>query len=233
MKKLLFLVTLLCHYFVFTQNEGIEVIYKTVSKYDISKLELSSSLNANQLEYTKKLKSQMEEISYILRATVDQSIFETVYQMQTGDKSSPLAEYEKNQKFYIDKEKSIEGKNFQGEQLLIIEKPYNQNWKIVDEETEILGFKCKKAELTYKEANQEFNIIAWFAPAINYNYGPKGFHGLPGLILKIERNNVLIYEAIELKEKKNLLITVPYRGKKITREEFDQRMLDIINMMKQ
>lgn len=233
MKNLLFLVTLLCHYFVLTQNEGIEVIYKTVSKYDISKLEQGSSLSANQLEYTKKLKSQMEDISYILRATVDESIFESIYQMQIGGKSNPLAEYEKNHKFYIDKEKFIEGKNFQGEQLLIVEKPNNQNWKIIDEEIEILGYNCKKAILTYTEADQEFNISAWFAPAINYNYGPKGFHGLPGFILKIERNDVLIYEATEVKEKNNLLITEPYRGKKITRGEFDKRMLDIINMMKQ
>lgn len=233
MNKIFFYIFLLCPCLVISQNKGIEVTYKTISNYDISQLDKDPSIDSFKLEYAKRLKANYEEMTYVLKASKQESIFETIDQLQIGYNDNSIAKIEKNQKHYVNDDEYIFQTNFQGQDLLIIENSFSQDWKIVDEEIEILGFNCKKAILTYTEADQEFNISAWFAPAINYNYGPKGFHGLPGLILKIERNDVLIYEATELKEKKNLLITVPYRGKKITREEFDKRMLDIINMMKQ
>jgi len=233
MKQLTFLFLLLCHCLVLSQGEGIEVTFKTISKLDISKLENDPSVNKAQLEYSRKLKSQMEEMQYTLKALKEESSFETLYQIPIGRKINPIAQHQKNQKFYVNNTEYIEAIDFQGQDLLIIEKPFKKEWKLLPETSNVLGYNCKKAELTYKEAGEEFHILAWFAPDINYNFGPKGFHGLPGLILKLERNDVLIFEATKIEPKKNLIVTKPYRGKRTTREAFDNRMLAIIKKMSQ
>ncbi len=229
--KILFLLLFNC--FAYSQSDGIKVKYKTVSNYDISKLENDPTIDTYKLDYAKKLKSYNEEMTYTLKASRQESIFETIYQMDIGAEINPIANFERDQKFYINTEEYIEAKNFQGEDLLISEDSYKQNWKIVSGNIEVLGIQCKKASLTYKEADNEMSIIAWFAPNLNYSFGPKGFHGLPGLILKIERNDVLILEATEIKDIKSLFITKPYKGKRITRESFNNRMLAIIEKMKQ
>tara|TARA_R110000868_G_scaffold397808_2_gene670681 strand:- start:105 stop:923 length:819 start_codon:yes stop_codon:yes gene_type:complete len=67
---------------------------------------------------------------------------------------------------------------------------YNQNlekfeWKLQEEQKEILGYNCKKA--TTEFAGRTY--VAWYATEISIADGPYKFHGLPGLILSIYDTN--------------------------------------------
>ena len=74
-------------------------------------------------------------------------------------------------------------------------------WEILDDTLTILGYKCQKATINYKQES----YTAWFTAKLPYNAGPDIFRGLPGLILKV--SNLIGskgYEAIE--------IQLPYKG---------------------
>ena len=52
-------------------------------------------------------------------------------------------------------------------------------------------------------------------------FGPIGYAGLPGVILELEARNYKYYATkINLNPKKEIKITKPTKGKKVTQEEF-------------
>ncbi|MDQ0592003.1 GLPGLI family protein [Chryseobacterium ginsenosidimutans] len=56
------------------------------------------------------------------------------------------------------------------------------NWKITNEKTKILNYNAQKAQLDF--AGRKW--IAWFTTEIPIPDGPYKFHGLPGLIVKVD-----------------------------------------------
>lgn len=60
-----------------------------------------------------------------------------------------------------------------------------QNWIIEKETDEIIGFSVQKATLDFGGRKW----IAWFTNEISFQDGPYKFHGLPGLIVKVEDIN--------------------------------------------
>lgn len=76
-----------------------------------------------------------------------------------------------------------------------------ESWEILNDTLTILGFKCQKATINYKQDK----FYAWFTTQLPYNAGPDYFRGLPGLILKVSNSyGNLGYEAIEIQS--------PYKG---------------------
>ena len=63
-------------------------------------------------------------------------------------------------------------------------------------------------------------VAIWYCPSIPFNFGPKGYTGLPGLILELQVRNITWGATkIELSnENKN--IEKPTKGKLITEEEY-------------
>ena len=57
-------------------------------------------------------------------------------------------------------------------------------WKLTEEQKEILGYSCRKA--TTKFAGREY--VAWYTTDISVSDGPYKFQGLPGLILSVYDN---------------------------------------------
>lgn len=78
-----------------------------------------------------------------------------------------------------------------------------QNWTILHNSFyEILGYHCICAKTTFR--GREY--IAYFAPDIPLSYGPWKFHGLPGLILKIEEaSQKFIWEAIGIEKRRSFI----------------------------
>jgi GLPGLI family protein len=54
-------------------------------------------------------------------------------------------------------------------------------WQLKNDTTSIMGYKVQKATCKFGGRNW----IAWFCPDLPYNDGPYKFHGLPGLIVKV------------------------------------------------
>lgn len=67
-------------------------------------------------------------------------------------------------------------------------------WEITSEQKVIHGLNCFKAETTFRCKD----YVAWFTPEIPVNAGPFVFHGLPGLIIRLEVKDEDKY--FELKE---------------------------------
>lgn len=103
------------------------------------------------------------------------------------------------------------------------------NWQITRESKEILGVKVQKATSWDKEKGVE--LIAWYAPKLNFKNGPDNYWGLPGLILEIKvtlhfednTEHYMTYIAREIEAlKSNYKIKPPSKGIAVTQDEFEK-----------
>ena len=126
----------------------------------------------------------------------------------------------------------------------------NPNWKLIDETKKIGDYTCHKAELlipvteretqaykTYLEKTakskktsllggmdepKEKVVTAWYTPEIPVSLGPSNYWGLPGLILEVnEEKVVLLCSKVTLNSKSNFKIKQPDNGKAVNQKEFD------------
>lgn len=97
-----------------------------------------------------------------------------------------------------DLEKLIYKRDVEGEKSLTLNE--DVEWEI-GEETKYVGeYKVTKASATRKMGSYEEKIVAWFTRELPYSFGPIGYNGLPGLILEMNRDNV-VFTFKELQEK--------------------------------
>lgn len=80
--------------------------------------------------------------------------------------------------------------------LIIQESLPNFKWEILSDTLNILNFRAQKARVNFR--GREY--FAWFTTDIKISDGPYKFHGLPGLILKIEStDHKYTFEAYSLR----------------------------------
>ena len=119
----------------------------------------------------------------------------------------------------IEREENYRESSTLGELMLIeIE---SKKWQITQESKTIGNYLCYKA-IDINSRNTKMKSIAWFTPLIPISFGPKEYSGLPGLILELQEDNLIITAtkiSIKQKEKKN--IKQPKNGKKVTLKEYD------------
>ena len=106
------------------------------------------------------------------------------------------------------------------------------NWYLTNEKKIIDGYECYKATSEYVVINPkgEFRhpVVAWYCPQIPYSFGPKGYNGLPGLILELQVRNVTFgVESIVFKSEKDFEINK--KSMKILNEEEFKKALDKFN----
>lgn len=96
-------------------------------------------------------------------------------------------------------------------------------WKISNESKKIGDYLCYKAiAIVENHLNVKSEIIAWFAPELPFQFGPKNYGGLPGLILAIiERGHYFYAKKIILSNEEEIIM-VPSKGKKVSKEEFNE-----------
>src|SRR5690606_2578906 len=126
----------------------------------------------------------------------------------------------------------IEERTFANRTFLIFDSLQSINWKITREKKEFLGFECYKATATLEDGT---DILAWYAPKLNFKTGPDRFWGLPGLILEVETQLAVnekeiqkaVYRAIKLDIlKSNYTISKPTKGEVVTEEEYQNFVND-------
>ncbi|MFG4001276.1 GLPGLI family protein [Flavobacterium aquidurense] len=122
---------------------------------------------------------------------------------------------------YYDRKKKISvNENNQG---VLLEDKFDKVWEISTESKTIQNYLCYKATyIKYYVKNENTTsrvITAWFAPSLPYSFGPKGYNGLPGLVLELnEKDIVLFVDTITIQEKP-IEIKFP-KGKIITEEDY-------------
>lgn len=99
------------------------------------------------------------------------------------------------------------------------------NGKLQKNKKKIGKFNCYKATATIERENSngKFNqhILAWFTPEIPFNFGPKEYSGLPGLIIELIPGENVGYRLIAIKKEKYKKIEMPTLGKKMSFDEFN------------
>ena len=202
---------LICNQNSFAQS--IEVTY--AEKKDVSH-ELETQSNPQVKAILESLAK--EEVFYKLQFSNGTSIYskiesksepnESIIRMNDGS-----YQCYKNQK----NSKVIEQNNILNKQFLIHEDLAALEWKILDETETIADYKVKKAVTNINGKK----VLVWFTEDIAINDGPRGYWGLPGLILKVVGNGKII-ETKNIKVLPNkLTIEEPTEGKSVSREQYD------------
>lgn len=125
--------------------------------------------------------------------------------------------------YYTNSLKTIEQKNSYGEDFLVSIPKFK--WDITNESKKIGNYICYKAiterEIKNYKGTFRIPIVAWFTPELPFNFGPKEYNGLPGLIIQLQQGRSLFYLS-SIKKIKDLKIKEPKKGKKITLQEFEK-----------
>lgn len=131
-------------------------------------------------------------------------------------------------KYYTNLTKGTSSKWFNtlGKDFVIENSISKFNWKLTKESKYIEKYLCYKASMSYTVENSAGiftkNVIAWYAPEIPFHFGPKGFSGLPGLILELTDDKITyVAEKICMNNEK-IQIEQPLGAK------IDQKDLDVM-----
>ena len=101
-------------------------------------------------------------------------------------------------------------------------------WEVSADSKKIANYVCYKAVKNIPFVSRRGGlkireVLAWFAPSLPYNYGPKNFYGLPGLILELTDNKTTyLATRIDL-VKEEIEIGFP-NGKTIAKEEYEKKL---------
>lgn len=108
---------------------------------------------------------------------------------------------------------------------LVTSKASEITWKIT-KETKIIGnYNCVKAEGNIESHSLTKGLhtkilTAWFCPEIPIKLGPKGYGGLPGLIMELKEGKLTYYVKTLNFNFDDVQINIPAKGKVISKEDF-------------
>ncbi|WP_445714457.1 GLPGLI family protein [Flavobacterium sp.] len=220
-----FIISLL-NFIAFSQKSGV-VTYnfriledeKIIKNEIIEKFFLEAIEGAKHLKFELTFNDSISEFKLLKNMSLDDQNLEMAIINSRAKKEIYIFKY----KIYHNNDNGL----FKENEFLIIE-PLNQNWKLTNESKIIDGYTCYKATNEYIVVNSKGTfkhpVIAWFCPQIPISIGPRGYGGLPGLILELQEwNNVFGVEKIEfsndIKE-----IVLPNEGKIISNQEYQNKV---------
>ncbi len=134
-----------------------------------------------------------------------------------------------------------------GKEFLIVETLQPFEWKLIEESKKIGEYTCFKAEVVIPVSDSEKEeyaacqkkqetktslfsmdepkpkkITAWYTTDIPVSLGPVGYWGLPGLILEVRDDEMIILcSKVIVSNNATTTIKVPNTGKKVSQVEFD------------
>ncbi|MGO2358816.1 MAG: GLPGLI family protein [Mesonia sp.] len=220
--------------FLFAQDHSSGII--TYKKQFIGEMK-------NPLLKKDKLNESMAQLNYILKFKGAESLFFLEEKMETdANTNSALSKRigGTSGKYYMDvKNKTIlhETEIFSQKFLVILN---DKNFFITKESKTIEGFKCFKAifKKIEKAPNKNLKDIesiveVWFAPELSFPFGPLDYYNLPGLILEVKTNNIILRaKKISLK-KNNFDIERPCDGQELTEKEYLNTLEKIVKNLSQ
>jgi len=206
------------------------VIYEQILKFDIQ-LEGDAAQFAHALP--KEQKSEK-----ILHFSEEAALFQN-HKSEEPEEAVPMEEggmvitmYEPDNKTYMDlvNKELIEQQEFMTRIFLIESDMKDEKWKMTGKQRAILDYPCQEAvsEVEGKE------VHAWFTPEIPVAVGPGRYCGLPGLVLALEMEDgdrTLTATDVELKLLDKGILKRPTKGKKVTREEFEDLVAEKMQEM--
>jgi GLPGLI family protein len=229
-KYRLLLLALFSNLFLFSQQASSVITYGV--KFDYKKIDSTPESGSEMFE--KSLK-EFNKIEYSLIANKNESIFELKnglssvedFYLRLAKRIAGTSTYYLNIKY----NELLIYRDFIGDKFLI-SSVILTDWKVTKESKSVDGYQCFKAiaHIDADEINiQDITVAAWFTPSIPIPFGPKGYGGLPGLILELSENRLTYFATnINLNLKKELSVSIPKEGIKISSQEFDKYVLEKI-----
>lgn len=220
---------------------GIECFsQKFKAEYRIEKIptQLDSDKIANMMS---NLFDSAEKFKLALYVEKSNSVFYVQKQMQNAQSTIErlsLVFFNMDGKIYtyINEKIQLHEKNSFGTDFVVENKYGNERWKLTSESKVIGDYKCFKA-VFYEESSKDNKVVVWFAPSINYSFGPGYYVGFPGLVLEVEVISKLPYRIILDNVKFNYSEKVdfskPEKGKYITIEEYNAIGIDMRKRQKE
>ena len=198
----------------YTETYSTDSLYK---HWDASMRELMPD---EKSEYKEMLFNSEASIYRVHTATardqVSMSSDDGSYMITFSGSNNPSEEFYKD---YLDNKK-IYRKNIMGRPFRIVDSLESYRWKITDEKLMYLGFICYKAVIE----KPDFFLVAWYTPQIPTLAGPANYHGLPGAILMLSKNDgefEIKATEIQLRDLKKNELSKPVKGKEMSLEEFE------------
>ncbi|WP_291073960.1 GLPGLI family protein [Empedobacter sp. UBA5987] len=172
--------------------------------------------------YSFKYNETKSQTSYILRVDNTQEPSQMSMGIRPDIGSNPIFSYKENLYYY-------ETDMFTGNKMVIYDSLQKVNFVETRKTKNILGFGVKEAITKYKN----YDLIAWYAPQISYEYSPDKYYGTKGLILELHYKytkddvEVMIsWNATKKKElKKAPIFTINNKLQKVSYSEF-MRMIE-------
>lgn len=198
-------------------QENIEIVYNAFPTY--GSIENDGKIKRSKANYIYEgLDESIRNTEYKLNISNNVYYYFYVEKIFLDEKSKRLAKtYCGSENFYKEikldfkiKEKIFSNKTY------FIRDTTKYDWEISNEQKIIDNRICFKASTIEKKLinGKVVNnfITAWFCPEIPISFGPKGFDGLPGLILELSDDKVTLV-AKTITKKENVFV------KKINKEE--------------
>ena len=200
------------------QNGSLSLINKSLRKY------------ADKFEFKLKFNKAESRYTFIEGMNIDAKDIE--YQMASVLLGTINVFYQNSKENIWLTQKTSYGKD-----ILVLDSISNIHWSLKNEKKKIGKYICYKATTIDIVKNTKgifkTEIVAWYTPEIPFNFGPKGYGGLPGLIIELEeKNRILQATKIKLNTKKTIKIKKPTKGKLLHIAEFKMMEEEMMNKRK-
>ena len=229
MDKILLPLIFLCNSLTYSQNTKAIIEYKAVINETyvdsfLTDLESKKDVPKHIKEEVRKVYKEAEPDEYVLNIKNGESYFyyEPKLDIETstynvGSKAGENSYYTNTSNGSIIEYNPYLG-NIQHEKL---------NWQVTKDTKKIGDYTCYKATATERLFSRQgffYNreVTAWFTTEIPLSFGPKYYSGLPGLVLRIERDLfTMAATSINLnpEDKKIKIKKLKEKDKVITQEE--------------
>jgi len=229
------LIVLLSSFSAFSQNSDGYAYYLKKSIFDLNNS--PKNLNTKEKATANNMIKNLNKLEYKLSFNCDTAIFEELKKMDANNdvfaiKLARIYSGFNGSIFYdLKRDKIIHKKEVAGNFYLVSSTTRKDDWKLTKEKLIINSFICykaiKKETIEGSWGSKEIEIIAWYSPMIPINFGPDGYAGLPGLIVQLEKGNVVTYLKKIIFVEGNVINKEPTKGKRISKKEFDSIMKKI------
>jgi GLPGLI family protein len=188
----------------------------------------SKTVSQEKLDYILEIGKKAIEIQrFELLFSNETSVFRQIDVLQSDLNPDDIRLFKKfyANDFSVNLKQNIIYEQFElDNQLYLIKQENIPNWELTNETKIIDNYLCYKAT-TYEEIIRDGKIIkapiiAWYCPEIPFQFGPKNYHGLPGLILELHDRICIFYVSDFNLNPSQKNITLPVlKGKEKTKEE--------------
>lgn len=193
MKKIIIIVVFTISYFGFSQNEisGNSTFWVS---YQLGYKKFLTSESTQNVNTTLIVTSQGSLFTFEGMMNFDK--IQQVRELTTADALINISPF-----YFLVKSDGDSTEHFEtiGGDSYRFKENLNHDWKLINQDTIISGYPCKKATVNYSGRDWS----AWYCPEVPITVGPYKFNGLPGLIMNIkDSEGVFNFMFSEIKKEK-------------------------------